>query len=1063
MKNFTLLFLLLISTLGYSQSLPFDFETTPVTADFVDFDGGTATVISNPQSGGINTSGSVAQIVRNGGQPWAGSKIIMPTNIDFTTNNSFSMKVFSPAAGIPVLFKLEVAGGGFAERTTNTTVANEWETLTWEFSGEPSNTFNEVVFIFNIGTVGDGTANSTYLFDDVEMVFIAPAILADLPITFEDPTITYDLLDFEGGGPSTIIVDATDPTNMVVQVVKDVNAGTSAGALVGGGGIANPIPFTAGNTSMSVRVWSPDAGIQVRLKVEDAGNNGISVETEATTTIADAWEILTFDFSNQVAGTAAINLANTYNKIAIFFNFGVDGATAGTKTYWYDDIQFGGGGGLVGITLPVDFESTTVNYVFGDFDGGVLTKETNPDQSGLNTSATVAKMVKNDGQPWAGSSFVLDGAIDFSVNKTFKMKVWTPAAGTNVLLKVENSGNGAINFEQEVATTTAMGWEELTFDYSAISTTESFDKIVLIFQNGTVGDGSAAFTYYVDDIELVMSGGTGSGITLPVDFESTTINYVFGDFDGGVLTKETNPDQSGLNTSATVAKMVKNDGQPWAGSSFVLDGAIDFSVNKTFKMKVWTPAAGTNVLLKVENSGNGAINFEQEVATTTAMGWEELTFDYSAISTTESFDKIVLIFQNGTVGDGSATFTYYVDDIELTMGGTTPISEVDLPITFEDTMIDYDLTDFGGNISSIVVDPTDPTNLVGQAIRSNTAETFAGTTMSDIGLANTIPFTATDTKMKVRVWSPDAGIQIRLKVENAANAGITAETEATTTVAMTWETLEFDFSNVAMGTAPYDPTQTFDKITIFFNFGVDGATAGEKTYYWDDVEFGERVTVVDIIVGSTVHTTLETAVIAAQLDDDLSGAGPFTVFAPTDDAFANLDAGVLSALLLDPTGDLAQVLLYHVLGSEVLSSGLTDGQTAPTLQGEDITVTITGGDVFINQAMVTTADIETDNGVVHIIDAVLLIPVGIEVVNAAESGIIISPNPSSEFFNIEFPEELNEKVQMTLMDVNGKILKEGVISDRISQINVNDLNTGMYFLRMDTGEVSYFQKVMVSK
>ena len=900
MKNFTLLFLLLISTLGYSQSLPFDFETTPVTADFVDFDGGTATVISNPQSGGINTSGSVAQIVRNGGQPWAGSKIIMPTNIDFTTNNSFSMKVFSPAAGIPVLFKLEVAGGGFAERTTNTTVANEWETLTWEFSGEPSNTFNEVVFIFNIGTVGDGTANSTYLFDDVEMVFIAPAILADLPITFEDPTITYDLLDFEGGGPSTIIVDATDPTNMVVQVVKDVNAGTSAGALVGGGGIANPIPFTAGNTSMSVRVWSPDAGIQVRLKVEDAGNNGISVETEATTTIADAWEILTFDFSNQVAGTAAINLANTYNKIAIFFNFGVDGATAGTKTYWYDDIQFGGGGGLVGITLPVDFESTTVNYVFGDFDGGVLTKETNPDQSGLNTSATVAKMVKNDGQPWAGSSFVLDGAIDFSVNKTFKMKVWTPAAGTNVLLKVENSGNGAINFEQEVATTTAMGWEELTFDYSAISTTESFDKIVLIFQNGTVGDGSAAFTYYVDDIEL-------------------------------------------------------------------------------------------------------------------------------------------------------------------TIGGTTPISEVDLPITFEDTMIDYDLTDFGGNISSIVVDPTDPTNLVGQAIRSNTAETFAGTTMSDIGLANTIPFTATDTKMKVRVWSPDAGIQIRLKVENAANAGITAETEATTTVAMTWETLEFDFSNVAMGTAPYDPTQTFDKITIFFNFGVDGATAGEKTYYWDDVEFGERVTVVDIIVGSTVHTTLETAVIAAQLDDDLSGAGPFTVFAPTDDAFANLDAGVLSALLLDPTGDLAQVLLYHVLGSEVLSSGLTDGQTAPTLQGEDITVTITGGDVFINQAMVTTADIETDNGVVHIIDAVLLIPVGIEVVNAAESGIIISPNPSSEFFNIEFPEELNEKVQMTLMDVNGKILKEGVISDRISQINVNDLNTGMYFLRMDTGEVSYFQKVMVSK
>ena len=93
---------------------------------------------------------------------------------------------------------------------------------------------------------------------------------------------------------------------------------------------------------MSVRVWSPDAGIQVRLKVEDAADPTKSVETEATTTVANAWETLTFDFANQAAGTAALNLAYTYNKISIFFNFGVTGATAGAKTYYFDDVAFGG-------------------------------------------------------------------------------------------------------------------------------------------------------------------------------------------------------------------------------------------------------------------------------------------------------------------------------------------------------------------------------------------------------------------------------------------------------------------------------------------------------------------------------------------------------------------------------------------------------------------------------------------------------------------------------------------------------------------------------------------------
>ena len=131
--------------------------------------------------------------------------------------------------------------------------------------------------------------------------------------------------------------------------------------------------------------------------------------------------------------------------------------------------------------------------------------------------------------------------------------------------------------------------------------------------------------------------------------------------------------------------------------------------------------------------------------------------------------------------------------------------------------------------------------------------------------------------------------------------------------------------------------------------------------------------VVDIIVGSEVHTVLEDAVIAADLVGALSGEGPFTVFAPTDDAFTALLAalGFTAEELLAYPG-LTDVLLYHVVGAQALSTDLSDGQEITTLLEEDVQVTITADGVFINQAQVTVADLEADNGVVHVIDAVLV-------------------------------------------------------------------------------------------
>ena len=137
-------------------------------------------------------------------------------------------------------------------------------------------------------------------------------------------------------------------------------------------------------------------------------------------------------------------------------------------------------------------------------------------------------------------------------------------------------------------------------------------------------------------------------------------------------------------------------------------------------------------------------------------------------------------------------------------------------------------------------------------------------------------------------------------------------------------------------------------------------------------EEDESTTVVDIVVNSENHTTLEAAVVAAGLVETLSGDGPFTVFAPTDAAFALLPEGLITQLLEDPTGDLTTILTHHVHSGNVLSTDLSNGMMVPTLAGTELTVNIMDGMVQIDNANVSVADIETDNGVVHVIDAVLI-------------------------------------------------------------------------------------------
>ena len=213
-------------------------------------------------------------------------------------------------------------------------------------------------------------------------------------------------------------------------------------------------------------------------------------------------------------------------------------------------------------------------------------------------------------------------------------------------------------------------------------------------------------------------------------------------------------------------------------------------------------------------------------------------------------------------------------------------------------------------------------------------------------------------------------------------------------------------------------------------------------------------TVVDIIVNSENHNTLETAVIAAGLVETLSGDGPFTVFAPTDDAFAGLPDGTLDAVLAD-IDLLTAILTYHVAGTTALSTDLMDGMAVTTLNGADVTVTINADGVFINDAQVTVADLVADNGVVHVIDAVLLPPTP-DAVEEATASFNVFPNPATTWVRID---GLSSTSTVVLRDAHGRLVVTPAM--QAQTMNVEALPAGMYFLEIQEGTAREVKPLVV--
>lgn len=552
----------------------------------------------------------------------------LDANIEIDTQNPRIVRVSATADFVTVF---EVYFGETADEDPVLILPGETAVHTYAAAGS---------YQVKIVAKSAGAATTEY----VQTVVIPEAAdPVNLPVNFESFTINYAFVNF--GNAYSSVIDNPDPSGIntsdrVAQTMKAAGAEIWAGSFLT---LENPIDFSS-NTVFKVKVWSPKAGAVVKLKVENLTDGNVGHEVDATTSVAGQWEELSFDFSS-------IDKGRQYQKVVIFFDFGNWGDGA---TYYFDDIR------LVPASIPAtlmvqDFEGDAPAFVnFGNIPG--IQVIANPDQSGKNTTAKVARMEKSSGaETWAGAFFETSKALDFGNYSKIKVKTWSPKSGIVVKLKLENS-DASKTYEVDVTNTVANAWEELIFDFSNAPAAD-YMRMVIFFDFGNWGDGSV---YYFDQFELAREGSSTPPMTF-MNFEAAPPAFtVFGNIPG--IEVIANPDATGQNTTAQVAKMTKSSGaETWAGAFFELGSPLDFDTYSKISVKTWSPKSGAVVKVKLENA-NASITHEVDVTTTVAGAWENLVYDFSAAPAAD-YVRVVIFFDFGNPGDNSV---YYYDEFALT-------------------------------------------------------------------------------------------------------------------------------------------------------------------------------------------------------------------------------------------------------------------------------------------------------------------------------------------------------------------------------------------------------------
>ena len=655
---------------------------------------------------------------------------------------------------------------------------------------------NNIDFVETIQAPTNVSAMISLTQDNTGVVTITPT---------GEGVVSYTV-DFGDGSNSS---DSVNPGNSVVHTYPEGTYEATITAV----GLNGEVTSTV--VSVVVSYSAPE---NLLVTINNVPGNAFDITVSASADLAASFEVY---FGDQGADEAPTplqigeTLTYTYSNVGEY-TVTVVALSGGAATTEYSEVVT-----IVNpLLMPIDFEDPTLNYSFVDFGNAQSSVIPNPDPSGVNTSSTVAQSVKFSGsEVWAGSFLTIDEPVDFSSLNNIAVDVWTSEVGEVVKLKLENSANPDINTEVDMTTTVNQGWETLIYDFSGSDLSQDYDRVVIFFDFGNVGDDTS---YYFDNIRLSLPAV--SNFTTVEDFQGDTPgNFSFGGVEGVQLVS--NPNPSGTNTTSTVMQFTKTEGaEVWGGMGFAVDGIINFNGTNQIKINSYAPEAGKVVKVKLETvEGNvDGLTYEFDMTTTVANQWEVLTYDFSAAPDLDYVSFIVFYdFGNQSAG------VYHFDEIQVGLGEYIPTQAPSIAIE------DFE-GDLPGNFSfggvegvQIVENPnssgTNTTANVMQCTKTEGSEVWGGMGIS----VDPINFSSAGmNQIQIQSYSPEAGKVVKVKLETIEGNvdGLTYEFDMTTTVANQWETLTYDFSLA--------PDLDYVSFIVFYDFG----NTGEGVYHFDEIK-----------------------------------------------------------------------------------------------------------------------------------------------------------------------------------------------------------------------------------
>ncbi len=625
--------------------------------------------VDNPDfDNAVNKSCKVGRVIRTGTTLFDNNNLTLDAKLDFTTNAGFKMKVFSDLAGYKATLKLEDKGSSGAiatELEVATTKTGEWEELTFPFASGESNKYDKIVIFFDLNTNSTGT----YYFDDLALYASGgggptsgctgtPVAAATLPLNFEGCETFLASENFGGGITSELAPNPSksgiNTSNFVLKVDKPTGSDFFAG-------IQNTFTPNFDLTTTNVfklKVYSTKPNVTFRFELVVDPNPPPAIGNPAavfsTITNANQWTEVEFTFTG-LPGTTT-----DYNRLVIKpDNDMSDSPITSGGTYYIDDITLTAGGSPSAmLELPIDFDDAGVDYATKIVGNVAFTVLDNPELSGINNVNTKVGRITNVGANWENAFFNLDQPIDFATDKTVTLKLYSTQA-LPIKLKFEDSGDVEAD-----ANHGGTGWEELTFTFASSS---SYNDMVIFVD----GPGTAAGTFYVDDIVQVSSGGGGGGGS-----ELTTN----GDFEAG--------DVSGWSLFLDTDQSFTAVGSPALGSfsgNLVNTKLAAGATVKQANLDAGSVPANTDVEISFQARGataNGGVLFAQVFTELSGGGtssdafvsggplpitdtdWTTFTYTFNT-GTLDVSGGITLQFNGATGGAAGSSVNVYIDNVTV--------------------------------------------------------------------------------------------------------------------------------------------------------------------------------------------------------------------------------------------------------------------------------------------------------------------------------------------------------------------------------------------------------------